>query len=77
MRGDGAFGCCHPCKSDEDGVDSEGRVGVPRDDDTHRRLEFFIGSGDSGFAVSGVEVLPGYGSKHGSNVGVFLNGLLE
>jgi len=43
MRGGGAFGCCHSGKSDEDGIDSESGVGVSRDDNVHRCLEFFIG----------------------------------
>jgi len=77
MRRDGTFRCCHSCKSNEDGIDRKGRVGVSGDDDVHCRLEFFIGGGDSGFTVSGFEILPSYGSEHGSNVGVLLDGLLE
>ena len=77
VRGDGAFGCCHPGETNKDGVDCESRVGVSGDDDVHRRLEFFVCSGDSGFAVGGLEILPGYGSEHGGDVGVLLDGLLE
>jgi len=77
MRGDGAFGCCHSRKSNEDGVDCMGRIGVPGDDDIHRCFEFLIGGGDSGFAVGGLEVLPCYGSEHCGNVGVFLDGLFK
>ena len=72
VRRDGAFGCCHSSKPDEDGVDSECMVSVSGDDDIHRRFEFLVGGGDSGFAVSGLEVLPCYGSKHCGNIGVFL-----
>jgi len=77
MRRDGTFRCCHSCKSDEDGIDRKGRVGVSGDDDIHRCLEFFIGGGDSGFSVSGLEVLPCYGSKHRVDVGIFLDGFFE
>ena len=62
MRGDGALGCCHSCESYKDGIDCKSRVGVSRNDDTHCRLEFFIGGGDSGFTV-GVEL---GGSAHQS-----------
>jgi len=77
MRRDGAFRCCHSCKSDEDGIDRKGRIGVPGDDDLHRRFEFFVGGSDSGFAVGGLKVLPGYGGKHCVYVGVLRNSLLE
>jgi len=77
MRRDGAFGCCHSGESNEDGVDSEGGVGVSRNDDIHRRLELFIGGNDSGFAVSGLKELPGLGGEHGVYVVIFLHGFLE
>jgi len=77
MRRDGALRCCHSGKPNEDGIDCKGRVGVSGDDDIHCCLEFFIGGGDSGFTVGGVEILPSYGSKHGGNVGVLFDGLLE
>jgi len=77
MRGDGAFGCCHPSKADKDSVNGEGRISVPGDYDVHRHLEFFVSGGDPGFAVGGFEELPGYGSEHGVDVGVILNGFFE
>ena len=77
MRGDGAFGCCHPGKADKDSVNGEGRISVPGDDDIHRHFEFFVRGGDPGFAIGGLEVLPSYGSEHGGDVGVLLNSLLE
>jgi len=77
MRGDGAFGCCHSCETNEDGVDRKGRVGVPRDDNVHCCLEFLIGGSDSGFSVGGLEVLPGYGSEHSVDVGVLLDSFFE
>jgi len=77
MRGDGAFGCCHSHKSNEDGINRESGIGVPGDDDAHCRLKFFIAGGDSGFAVGGVEVLPGYGGIHGVHVGVLFDGFLK
>jgi len=77
MRRDGAFRCCHSCKSDEDGIDRKGRVGVPGDDDIHRRFEFLVGGGDPGFAVSGLEVLPCYGSEHRVDVGIFRDGFFK
>jgi len=77
MRRDGAFRCCHPGESYKDSIDGENGIGIPGDDDIHRRFEFFICSSDSGFAIGLFEVLPGQGSKHGVNVGVILHGLLE
>jgi len=77
MRRDGAFRCCHPCESDEDGVDRESRVSVSGNNNTHRRLEFFVGGGNSGFAIGGVEVFPGYGGIHGVHVGVLFDGFLK
>jgi len=77
MRRDGAFGCCHSCKPNEDGVDCKGRVGVPGNDDVHCHLKFFIGGGDSGFTVGSFEVLPGYGSEHRVDLGVLLDGFFE
>jgi len=77
VRGDGAFGCCHPGETDKDGVDCESRISVSGDDNVHRHLEFFTCGSYSGFAVSGFEVLPSYGSKHGGNIGVFLDSFLE
>jgi len=59
MRRDGAFGCCHSGKSDEDGVDSKSGVGVSGDDNVHRCLEFFVSGGDPGFAVGFLKILPG------------------
>ena len=77
MRRDGAFRCCHPCESDEDGIDRKGRVGVPGDDDVHRRFELLISGGDPGLAVGGLKVLRCYGSEHRVDVGVLLDGFLE
>ena len=77
VRGDGAFGCCHPSKTDKNGVDCKGRVGVPGDDDVHRHLEFFISGGDSRFPIGSLKVLPGYGSEHSGYVGILLDSLLE
>jgi len=77
MRRDGAFGCCHSCESNENGVDRNGRVGVSWDDNVLCCLEFLIGGSDSGFTVGGFKVLPGYGSEHCVNVGVLLNSFLE
>jgi len=77
MRRDGAFGCCHSGESNEDGIDSEGWISVSRDDNIHRRLEFFVGGGDSGFAVGDLEELPGLGGEHGVDIVVFLHGFLE
>ena len=77
MRGDGAFRCCHSGEPNEDGIDCKGRVGVSGDDDIHCRLEFFVGGGDSGFAISGLKEIPSLGGEHGVYVGVLLHGLLE
>jgi len=77
MRGDGAFGCCHPSKADKDGIDGEGRISIPGDYDIHRHFEFFVGGGDPGFAVGGFEELPSYGSEHGVYVGVIRNSFFE
>ena len=73
----GAFGCSHPGKADEDGVNGESGVSVPRDYDVHCHLKFFIGGSDSRFAVGRFEGLPCYGSEHGVDVCVLLNGFLE
>ena len=62
VRGDGAFGCCHSSETDKDGVDGEGRVGVPGDDDIHCHFEFFVRGGDPGFTIGGFKVFPSYGS---------------
>jgi len=77
MRRDGTFGCCHPGEADEDGVNGESGIGVSRDDDIHRHLEFFVCHGDPGFAIGSLEIFPGYGSEHGGDVGVLFDGLLE
>ena len=77
MRRDGAFRCCHPGEPYENGVDGKSGVGVSRNDDVHRRFELFIGGSDSGFAVSGLEELPGLGGVHGVYVVIFLHGFLE
>jgi len=73
----GAFGCCHPGEANEDGVDGESGVSVPRDYNVHCHLELFICCGDSGFAVGRFEGLPSYGGEHSVNVCVLFNGLLE
>jgi len=58
MRRDGGFGCCHPGKTYEDGVDGESGIGVPGDDDIHRHFEFLIRCGDPRFAIGALEELP-------------------
>jgi len=77
MRRDGAFGCCHSCEPNENGIDCKGRIGVSGDDDIHCRLEFFIRGGDPGFAIGDFEELPGLGGENGVDVVVFLHGFLE
>jgi len=77
VRRDGAFGCCHSGESNEDSIDSESRVGVSGDDYIHCRLKFFVGGGDSGFAIGGLKEIPSLGGEHGVYIGVLLHGLLE
>jgi len=77
VRGDGTFGCCHSGEADKDGINGESRIGVSGDNNIHRYLEFFVCGSDPGFTVSGFEILPNYGSEHGGDVGVFLDGFLE
>jgi len=77
MRRDGAFGCCHPGKANEDGVDGKSGIGVPGDDDIHRNFKFFICCSDPGFAIGSFKELPGQGSEHSVDVSVLLHGLLE
>ena len=77
VRGDGAFGCCHPGETDKNGVDGECGIGVPGDDNVHRYLELFVCGGYSGFTIGGLEILPGYGSEHRGDIGILLNSLLE
>jgi len=73
----GAFGCCHPGKADENGVNGESGVSVPRNYDVHCHLEFFISGSDSRFAVGRLEGFPGYGGEHGVDVCVLLDGFLK
>ena len=77
MGRNGAFGCCHPGEADENSIDGESGVSVPRDYDVHCHLELFIRRGDSRFAVGRLEGFPGYRGEHGVDVRVLFNGLFE